>query len=105
MMRNVNYGWLIRYMHAVGASMFFVAVYLHIFRGLYYGSYKTPRELLWQIGLIIFLTMMVTAFMGYVLPWGQMSYWGATVIANLFSAIPFIGESIVYMVVGRFFCC
>ena len=71
-MRNVNYGWLIRYMHAVGASMFFVAVYLHMFRGLYYGSYKYPRELLWHMGLIIFLTMMATAFMGYVLPWGQM---------------------------------
>jgi len=101
-MRNVNYGWLIRYMHAVGASMFFVAVYLHIFRGLYYGSYKTPRELLWQIGLVIFLTMMATAFMGYVLPWGQMSYWGATVITNLFSAIPLIGESIVTWLWGGF---
>lgn len=101
-MRNVNYGWLIRYMHAVGASMFFVAVYLHIFRGLYYGSYKAPRELLWQIGLIIFLTMMATAFMGYVLPWGQMSYWGATVITNLFSAIPLIGESIVTWLWGGF---
>jgi ubiquinol-cytochrome c reductase cytochrome b subunit len=101
-MRNVNYGWLIRYMHAVGASMFFVAVYLHIFRGLYYGSYKKPRELLWQIGLIIFLTMMATAFMGYVLPWGQMSYWGATVITNLFSAIPFIGENIVTWLWGGF---
>ena len=94
-MRNVNYGWMIRYMHAVGASMFFVAVYLHMFRGLYYGSYKAPRELLWHFGLIIFLTMMATAFMGYVLPWGQMSYWGATVITNLFSAIPIVGESIV----------
>jgi len=101
-MRNVNYGWLIRYMHAVGASMFFVAVYLHIFRGLYYGSYKKPRELLWQIGLIIFLTIMATAFMGYVLPWGQMSYWGATVITNLFSAIPFIGENIVTWLWGGF---
>ncbi len=101
-MRNVNYGWLIRYMHAVGASMFFVAVYLHIFRGLYYGSYKKPRELLWQIGLIIFLTMMAAAFMGYVLPWGQMSYWGATVITNLFSAIPFIGENIVTWLWGGF---
>ncbi len=101
-MRNVNYGWLIRYMHAAGASMFFVAVYLHIFRGLYYGSYKTPRELLWQIGLIIFLAMMATAFMGYVLPWGQMSYWGATVITNLFSAIPVIGDSIVTWLWGGF---
>jgi ubiquinol-cytochrome c reductase cytochrome b subunit len=101
-MRNVNYGWLIRYMHAVGASMFFVAVYLHIFRGLYYGSYKSPRELLWIIGLVIFLAMMATAFMGYVLPWGQMSYWGATVITNLFSAIPVIGESIVTWLWGGF---
>ena len=102
-MRNVNYGWLIRYMHAVGASMFFVAVYLHIFRGLYYGSYKAPRELLWQIGLVIFLTMMATAFMGYVLPWGQMSYWGATVITNLFSAIPVIGDGIVTWLWGGFY--
>ena len=101
-MRNVNYGWLIRYMHSVGASMFFVAVYLHMFRGIYYGSYKAPRELLWIIGLIIFLTMMATAFMGYVLPWGQMSYWGATVITNLFSAIPFVGESIVTWLWGGF---
>lgn len=101
-MRNVNYGWLIRYMHAVGASMFFIAVYLHIFRGLYYGSYKRPRELLWMIGLVIFLTMMATAFLGYVLPWGQMSYWGATVITNLFSAIPIIGESVVTWLWGGF---
>jgi ubiquinol-cytochrome c reductase cytochrome b subunit len=101
-MRNVNYGWLIRYMHAVGASMFFVAVYLHIFRGLYYGSYKSPRELLWMIGLVIFVVMMATAFMGYVLPWGQMSYWGATVITNLFSAIPIVGESIVTWLWGGF---
>ncbi len=101
-MRNVNYGWLIRYMHAVGASMFFVAVYLHIMRGIYYGSYKEPRELLWIIGLIIFVTMMATAFMGYVLPWGQMSYWGATVITNLFSAIPFVGKSIVTWLWGGF---
>lgn len=101
-MRNVNYGWLIRYIHSVGASMFFVAVYLHMFRGLYYGSYKSPRELLWHIGVIIFLMMMATAFMGYVLPWGQMSYWGATVITNLFSAIPVIGESIVTWLWGGF---
>ncbi|MES2214530.1 MAG: cytochrome b/b6 [Pseudomonadota bacterium] len=101
-MRNVNYGWLIRYMHAVGASMFFVAVYLHIFRALYYGSYKAPRELLWHIGIVIFLLMMATAFMGYVLPWGQMSYWGATVITNLFSAIPVVGESIVTWLWGGF---
>ena len=93
-MRDVNYGWLLRYVHANGASMFFLAVYIHIFRGLFYGSYKAPREVIWIIGVIIYLLMMATAFMGYVLPWGQMSFWGATVITNLFSAIPFIGESI-----------
>jgi ubiquinol-cytochrome c reductase cytochrome b subunit len=93
-MRDVNYGWLIRYLHANGASMFFIAVYIHIFRGLYYGSYKAPREVLWMIGVLIYLVMMATAFMGYVLPWGQMSFWGAKVITNLFSAIPFVGESI-----------
>ncbi|MFW0777724.1 MAG: cytochrome b [Rickettsiales bacterium] len=101
-MRNVNYGWLIRYAHAVGASMFFVVVYIHICRGLYYGSYKAPREILWWLGLIIFLLMMATAFMGYVLPWGQMSFWGATVITNLFSAIPLVGESIVHWLWGGF---
>jgi ubiquinol-cytochrome c reductase cytochrome b/c1 subunit len=93
-MRDVNYGWLLRYMHANGASMFFVAVYIHIFRGMYYGSYKAPREVLWIIGVLIYLVMMATAFMGYVLPWGQMSFWGAKVITNLFSAIPFVGEAI-----------
>ena len=93
-MRDVNYGWLLRYVHANGASMFFLAVYIHIFRGLFYGSYKAPREVIWIIGVIIYLLMMATAFMGYVLPWGQMSFWGATVITNLFSAIPFAGESI-----------
>jgi ubiquinol-cytochrome c reductase cytochrome b/c1 subunit len=93
-MRDVNYGWLIRYMHANGASMFFIAVYIHIFRGMYYGSYKAPREVLWIIGVLIYLVMMATAFMGYVLPWGQMSFWGAKVITNLFSAIPFFGEPI-----------
>lgn len=101
-MRDVNYGWLIRYTHAVGASMFFITVYIHIARGLYYGSYKKPRELLWHIGIVIFLVMIATAFMGYVLPWGQMSYWGATVITNLFSAIPIIGESIVTWLWGGF---
>lgn len=101
-MRDVNYGWLIRYAHCVGASMFFVAVYIHMFRSIYYGSFKTPRELLWHIGLIILLIMMATAFMGYVLPWGQMSYWGATVITNLFSAIPMIGKSIVTWMWGGF---
>ncbi len=101
-MRSVNYGWLIRYAHAVGASMFFAAIYIHMARSLYYGSYKKPRELLWHIGLFIFLVMMATAFLGYVLPWGQMSYWGATVITNLFSAIPVIGESIVTWLWGGF---
>ncbi len=93
-MRNVNYGWLIRYVHANGASMFFLAVYIHIFRSLYYGSYKSPREVIWILGMIIYVLMMAAAFMGYVLPWGQMSFWGATVITNLFSAIPLVGESI-----------
>ena len=93
-MRDVNYGWMLRYLHANGASMFFLAVYIHMFRGLYYGSYKAPREVLWILGVIIFLLMMATGFMGYVLPWGQMSFWGATVITNLVSAIPLVGESI-----------
>src|ERR671925_2097727 len=101
-MRDVNYGWLIRYIHMNGASMFFIVVYIHIFRGLYYGSYKAPRELLWQLGVLIYLLMMATAFMGYVLPWGQMSFWGATVITNLFSAIPWIGDSIVTLLWGGF---
>ena len=101
-MRDVNYGWLIRYLHANGASMFFIAVYIHIFRGLYYGSYKAPREILWILGVIIFLLMMATAFMGYVLPWGQMSFWGATVITNLFSAIPLVGETIVEFLWGGY---
>ena len=101
-MRDVNYGWLMRYMHATGASMFFIVVYIHMFRGLYYGSYKRPRELLWMIGVVILLVMMATAFMGYVLPWGQMSFWGATVITNLFSAFPVIGESIVSWLWGGF---
>ncbi len=93
-MRDVNWGWFLRYTHANGASMFFIAVYIHMLRGLYYGSYKAPREVLWILGVIIYLLMMATGFMGYVLPWGQMSFWGATVITNLFSAIPLIGESI-----------
>jgi len=101
-MRDVNYGWLIRYVHANGASMFFLAVYIHIFRALYYGSYKSPREVIWIIGMIIYLLMMMTAFMGYVLPWGQMSFWGATVITNLFSAVPFVGEGIVSWLWGGF---
>ncbi len=93
-MRDVNWGWFLRYAHANGASMFFVAVYIHMFRGLYYGSYKAPREVLWILGVIIYLLMMATGFMGYVLPWGQMSFWGAKVITNLFSAIPFVGDSV-----------
>ncbi len=101
-MRDVRYGWLIRYIHAVGASMFFVALYAHITRSLYYGSYKAPREILWWIGIIIFLLSMATAFMGYVLPWGQMSFWGATVITNLFSAIPVVGKSIVTWLWGGY---
>ena len=101
-MRDVNYGWLMRYLHANGASMFFIAVYIHIFRGLYYGSYKAPREVLWILGVVIFLLMMATAFMGYVLPWGQMSFWGATVITNLFSALPVIGETIVTFLWGGY---
>ena len=101
-MRDVNYGWLIRYMHANGASMFFLAVYIHVFRGLYYGSYKEPRELLWILGLVILLLMMATAFMGYVLPWGQMSFWAATVITNLFSAVPVVGDSVVTWLWGGY---
>ena len=101
-MRDVNWGWLLRYLHMNGASMFFVVVYIHIFRGLYFGSYKAPRELLWQLGVLIYLLMMATAFMGYVLPWGQMSFWGATVITNLFSAVPVIGDSIVTLLWGGF---
>ena len=101
-MRDVNNGWLLRYLHMNGASMFFIVVYIHIFRGLYYGSFKAPREILWILGVIILLLMMATAFMGYVLPWGQMSFWGATVITNLFSAFPIIGEYIVTFLWGGF---
>lgn len=101
-MRDVNWGWMLRYMHMNGASFFFIAVYVHIFRGMYYGSYKNPREILWILGVVIFLLMMATAFMGYVLPWGQMSFWGATVITNLFSAIPVFGDSIVALLWGGF---
>ena len=101
-MRDVNYGWLLRYMHANGASMFFLAVYIHIFRGMYYGSHKAPREILWMLGVIILLVMMATSFMGYVLPWGQMSFWAAKVITNLFSAVPFFGETIVTWLWGGF---
>jgi len=101
-MRDVNSGWLFRYVHANGASFFFIVVYIHIFRGLYYGSYKAPREIVWMLGVVILLLMMATAFMGYVLPWGQMSYWGATVITNLFSALPLVGPAIVEWLLGGF---
>lgn len=101
-MRDVNYGWLLRYLHANGASMFFIIVFIHVFRGLYYGSYKSPREVLWWIGVLILIVMMATAFMGYVLPWGQMSLWGATVITNLFSVFPIVGEPIVTLMWGGF---
>ena len=101
-MRDVNYGWLLRYLHSNGASMFFVAVYIHMFRGLYYGSYKEPREVLWILGVIIYLLMMATGFLGYTLPWGQMSFWGATVITNFFSAIPLVGESVVTWLWGGY---
>ena len=101
-MRDVNYGWLIRYIHSTGSSMFFLAVYIHIFRSLFYGSHKSPRELIWIIGMLIYILMMAAAFTGYVLPWGQMSFWGATVITNLFSAIPVVGESVVNWVWGGY---
>lgn len=99
-MRDVNWGWALRYAHANGASMFFLAVYIHIFRGMYYGSYKEPRELLWILGVVIFMVMMATGFLGYVLPWGQMSFWAATVITNLFSALPWVGPSITTWLLG-----
>ncbi|MCG7985201.1 MAG: cytochrome b N-terminal domain-containing protein [Candidatus Thiodiazotropha lotti] len=101
-MRDVDWGWLIRYMHSTGASAFFVVIYLHMFRGLMYGSYRKPRELLWIIGVIIYLAMMATAFFGYLLPWGQMSYWGAQVIVNLFSAVPVIGPDLGVWVRGDY---
>ena len=101
-MRDINYGWLIRYLHSNGASMFFLVVYVHIFRGLYYGSYMYPRQILWCSGVIILLIMILTAFMGYVLPWGQMSYWAATVITKLASAVPVVGDLIVSWLWGGF---
>jgi ubiquinol-cytochrome c reductase cytochrome b subunit len=101
-MRDVNNGWLLRYAHATGASMFFIVVYIHIFRGLYFGSYKAPREMVWLLGVVIFLLMMATAFMGYVLPWGQMSFWGAQVITGFFSAIPVVGETIRIWLLGGY---
>ncbi|MCG6861102.1 MAG: cytochrome b N-terminal domain-containing protein [Chromatiaceae bacterium] len=101
-MRDVDWGWLLRYMHSTGASAFFIIIYLHMFRGLLYGSYRKPRELLWIIGVIIYLAMMATAFFGYLLPWGQMSYWGAQVIVNLFSAVPVVGEDLSVWVRGDY---
>lgn len=101
-MRDVNFGWLLRYLHANGASFFFLCVYIHIGRGLYYGSYKSPRELLWIVGVMILFAMMATAFLGYVLPWGQLSFWAATVITNLFSALPLVGDPIVQWLWGGF---
>ncbi len=101
-MRDVHWGWLVRYMHVTGASMFFIVVYLHMFRGLMYGSYKKPRELVWLLGMLIFLALMAEAFMGYVLPWGNMSFWGAKVIITLFSAVPVIGSQLVDWIMGSF---
>nr|AIB08134.1 apocytochrome b [Pyropia kanakaensis] len=101
-MRDVNFGWLLRYIHANGASMFFIVVYIHIFRGLYFGSYTAPRQFVWVVGVLILLLMIITAFIGYVLPWGQMSLWGATVITNLVSAVPLVGDSIVAWLWGGF---
>jgi len=95
-MRDVNYGWLLRYLHANGASMFFIVVYIHVFRGLYFNSFTYPRQWLWFTGVVILLLMIITAFLGYVLPWGQMSFWAATVITNLLSVVPFVGTDLVY---------
>ena len=100
--RDVNFGRILQAVHAVGASMFFAAVYIHIFRGLYFGSYKAPREILWMLGVLIFVLMMASAFMGYVLPWGQMSFWAATVITNIFAAIPLVGDPILQLLRGGF---
>ncbi|MEI7842300.1 MAG: cytochrome bc complex cytochrome b subunit [Gallionellaceae bacterium] len=101
-MRDVQWGWLLRYMHSTGASLFFVVVYLHMFRGMMYGSYRQPRELLWIIGMIIYLALMAEAFMGYLLPWGQMSYWGAQVIVNLFATVPYVGNDLSTLIRGDF---
>src|ERR1700760_4776475 len=101
-MRDVNHGWMIRFIHANGASMFFMAVYVHMFRGIYYGSYKAPREVIWLLGMIIYALMMATAFFGYVLPWGQMSFWGATVITNIVGSLPVIGGAITTWLWGGF---
>ena len=101
-MRDVNYGWLLRYMHSTGASAFFIVIYIHMFRGILYGSYQKPRELLWLFGMILFVLLMAEAFFGYLLPWGQMSYWGAQVITSLFSAIPYVGDTLVTWIRGDF---
>src|SRR5688500_7454974 len=101
-MRDVEWGWLIRYMHSTGASLFFIVVYLHMFRGLMYGSYQRPRELVWILGMLIYLVLMAEAFMGYVLPWGQMSFWGAKVIISLFGAIPVIGQGLTEWIMGAY---
>jgi ubiquinol-cytochrome c reductase cytochrome b subunit len=101
-MRDVPWGWLVRYMHSTGASAFFVVVYLHMFRGMLYGSYRKPRELVWIFGCTIFLCLMAEAFFGYLLPWGQMSYWGAQVIVNLFAAVPFVGPDLALLIRGDF---
>src|SRR5690606_20254910 len=100
--RNVNFGRILQATHAVGASMFFLALYIHMFRGLYFGSYKAPREILWMLGVLLFALVMATAFMGYVLPWGQMSFWAATVITNVLSAIPLVGEPLLQLIRGGF---
>lgn len=101
-MRDVEWGWLLRYMHSTGASFFFIVVYLHMFRALLYGSFKSPRELIWILGVLIYVVLMAEAFMGYLLPWGQMSYWGAQVIVNLFATIPYIGPELVTWIRGDF---
>ena len=101
-MRDVEWGWLVRYMHSTGASLFFIVVYLHMFRGLMYGSYQKPRELVWLLGMLIYLVLMAEAFMGYVLPWGQMSFWGAKVIISLFGAIPVVGDTLVEWIMGDY---
>jgi ubiquinol-cytochrome c reductase cytochrome b subunit len=101
-MRDVEWGWLIRYMHSTGASLFFVVIYMHMFRGLMYGSYRKPRELIWVFGMVLYLALMAEAFMGYLLPWGQMSYWGAQVIISLFGAIPVVGEDLSLWIRGDF---
>jgi ubiquinol-cytochrome c reductase cytochrome b subunit len=101
-MRDVNWGWLIRYLHSTGASAFFIVIYLHMYRGLLYGSYKSPRELIWILGMVLYIALMAEAFMGYVLPWGQMSYWGAKVIISLFGSVPLIGPDLLVWILGDY---